>query len=233
MIPEKTKVLCVVYNALVYTCSDVAPLGADDHRAFMDYIYLWDTLLQQSKSSSSSDQDRETIHDEKNNQLFEAAMFDEFLSAVLQLVKAFNLDVTRTGDQEDTSDQTATNADFVASVTDTLRPVNEKDFVLFQNLVDFWSTLLPRLDNNRFREWIRSASSALINLSLQKPLISGFYTMLSAILSVADKTGVFVGMKQVYKKQISAQQQGDFYGTADIPEAQVQSLISPLSFSSI
>lgn len=218
--PVISKPIHVVYNALVYTCSDVAPPGGDDHRAFMDYVYFWDTLLQESKSTAS-ELGRDTMSDEKSKKLFEAAIFDEFLSAVLHFVKTFNLDVTRTEDQEDADDKTATNTDFLGTVSDTLRPVNDKDFVLFQNLVDFWRILLPRLDTNRFREWIRPASSAIINLSLQKPLVSGFYTMLSAILSIADKIGVFAGLRKIYQSQIFARESNDLTAASVISEAQV------------
>ncbi|KAI9491166.1 hypothetical protein BDB00DRAFT_874560 [Zychaea mexicana] len=154
----------------------------------------------------------------------QAILFDEFLTAFLRLVKTFNLDLTRKEDGIDTAaisseDSTsATNAAIEGIATpNMLQAVNEQHFVIFQNAVEFWCMLLPKLHTHRLRDWTYLAASALIDLSLRRPLVSGFYKMLAAMLSVAHRRKLFEGYKSLYAAQQQRKQLG---AICDISETQ-------------
>lgn len=158
----------------------------------MDFVYFWENLLK-------SDDDK-----------FRTVLHDEFLLAFLRLVKAFNLDVVRINEAGDEESHTESNPGYVGTVITSLRPVNEKDFILFENLVEFWCLLLPKLGPSRrlLRDWIHVQGTALIELSLRKPLVSGFYRMLTAILSLAENANLFHGYKNMYIEQQKRKQFG-------------------------
>lgn len=88
------------------------------------------------------------------------------------------------------------NKDYGNTVAQNLEPLNKTDFILFHNLVEFWCAIVPQLDYQRLNSWIYTASTTLIQDSLQKPLISGFYRMLAVILKITDKLKLFDGFKK-------------------------------------
>lgn len=114
------------------------------------------------------------------------------MSSVLHMVKALDLNVEAATDEEE--EEEAGNA--ANGLSPNLVPVNQKDFILYQNLVGFWCTILPRLDNQRLPEWIGITGSSLIHSSLENPLVSGFYRMLATILTITRQTQLFKGCKE-------------------------------------
>ncbi|KAI8145657.1 hypothetical protein BJV82DRAFT_554475 [Fennellomyces sp. T-0311] len=181
-----------MYNALVVTCSDDDP--SDDQRPYMDFIHFWEFVL----NSRTTDDDDSHFMD------METILFDEFLTALLRLVKTFNLDLQKVENENDES--MAVNE--VTATPSMLRAVNEKHFVMFHNTVDFWCLLLPKLNSNRLKSWMYLSASALIDLSIRRPLVSGFYKMLSAILSIAAKHNLFKGHKELFTEQQQRKQLG-------------------------
>ena len=138
-------------------------------------------------------------------------LFDEFLTALLRLVRTFNLGLQKI---QDDSDEPVINE--VIATPSMLRAVNESHFNMFHNIVEFWCLLLPRLSNDRLKNWMYLSASALIDLSLKRPLVSGFYKMLSAMLSVAAKRKLFDGYRELY-----AEQRKFLNGICEVPGTQV------------
>jgi hypothetical protein len=79
----------------------------------------------------------------------------------------------------------------------SLQPVNPKDFILFQNLVEFWCLLLKDMENSRLTEWFYITGSSLVDQSLQKPLVSGFYRMIAQLMVIIEKQKYFRGFKDI------------------------------------
>ena len=180
----------LVYHALVCTCGDAKPIDQGDQTAYKELLYFWEMILQPRTTDPNDTTDLSKLH---------AILYDGFLSSLLRLVKTFNLDVQKkieNDTQEDTS-RVASDASFSIALSKSLEPVNSKDFILFQNLVEFWTLLLPKLENERLLHWIPVAGPALIAQSIQKPLVSGYYRMVSAVLVVTGKSNIFRGFKEV------------------------------------
>lgn len=126
-------------------------------------------------------------------------LYDSFLLAVLKLIKTFNLKLKNVAEDEESDRQNV-----FSSVSNTLQPVNQKDFILFQNLVDFWCLVLTELDNRRLSGWVYVIGTTVIDQSVMNPLVSGFYKMVSQIMIVCEEIQFFDGCKQ-YHFQINHQ----------------------------
>jgi hypothetical protein len=166
---------------------------------YKELVYFWTCILNNryfASTDNTSDHNHDDYDDSTNdvdtcNQQILSILYDEFMSSVLRMVKALDLNVkAATAEEEEEDTVNSTNG-----LSDNLTPVNQKDFILYQNLVGFWCTILLRLDNQRLPEWIGITCSSLIYSSLENPLVSGFYRMLATILTVTRKTKLFKGCK--------------------------------------
>ncbi|KAG0180275.1 hypothetical protein DFQ29_000972 [Apophysomyces sp. BC1021] len=181
-----------LHHALICTCTDIkAENTSDEQHAYVDLFHFWDIIIIPEPQDDQSDGQTAL-----NRKEYYAVLHDEFLLAFIRLIKAFNLEITIISDLEHDECQPDTGV-LTSVASHSLKPVNQKDFVLFQNLVEFWCALLPRLKTDRIQNWIHIAGSSLIAPSLRLPLVSGFYKMLSALLMVADKLGIFYGHKRL------------------------------------
>lgn len=124
-------------------------------------------------------------------------LYDTFMSSVIQMVGMFNLKL-KNSDGEEGSEEDETS---LKIVTSTLYPVNQKDFVLFQNFVEFWCMLMKKLENERLSDWTYILGTLLIDQSVRHPLVSGFYKMISEILISAEKRHMFDVCKNYYAEQ--------------------------------
>jgi hypothetical protein len=200
----KRSVLLLVYNSLVATCdsndTNYTIMAEDEISNYKELVYFWTCILD-NRYFASTDNLSDHNHDDCNNNTDDAdtcnqqilsILYDEFMSSVLRMVKALDLNVkAATSEEEEEDTVNSTNG-----LSDNLTPINQKDFILYQNLVGFWCTILPRLDNQRLPEWIGITCSSLIHSSLENPLVSGFYRMLATILTVTRKTKLFKGCKE-------------------------------------
>ncbi|KAF9585083.1 hypothetical protein BGW38_003973, partial [Lunasporangiospora selenospora] len=66
-----------------------------------------------------------------------------------------------------------------------------KDFVIFQNLTDFWNLFLKEVRPDLFGQWAFVIGETLVELSAKNPLVSGFYKMFSNCLQVCESTNLF------------------------------------------
>ncbi|KAF7728428.1 hypothetical protein EC973_006106 [Apophysomyces ossiformis] len=192
------------YHALICTCTDVEQGNEPtEYHAYMDMIHFWDILRKPSSGMDPQDE-----HGEQRRQAYYVILHAEFLQAFIKLINAFNLDITISSSVEEK--ELAPDTGVLTTVAShSLKPLNQKDFLLFQNLVEFWCLLLPRLEIGQSLSWIHIAGSALIQPSLRMPLVSGFYKMLSALLTVADKLGMFQGYKSLRSRKLLKNDKGE------------------------
>ncbi|CAG8455683.1 16904_t:CDS:10, partial [Cetraspora pellucida] len=168
---------------------------------FKDSTLTW--VIRQSGLSSEEPQNNDTIKE------FFSVLYDEFLSAVFRLIRTLNFDVIDVA-SNDTVQTTESGSDSVEKNTDSnliaiagsgdldnLKPVVSKDFVLFQNLVDFWKLFLPRIRYDLFSRWVYLSGDTLITFSTQYPYVSGFYKMLGTCMKVCENIKFFDGIKKI------------------------------------
>lgn len=195
---------------MTYTCSDVT----NDQSApvYMDFIYFWESILCDKYDRNMKKQDDEQAASIRKQRQW--IYFDEFLSSFLKIINAFDLeykDVSEKDQQKESTDQHTT---YITTRFGDLKANNIKDFNLFHNMVQFWCILLPRLPSQRLKDWFHIASRAIISHSIKRQLVSGFYRMLAAMLSVADQHGFFQSYKELYAKKQQEEQPDDTQGSS-------------------
>lgn len=176
---------------------------------YQEMFFFWENIFKDSTLSWIIDQSGFPI---EKNQLhtiqleFFSILYDEFMSSVFQLLRTLNLTVTEARDAQlgtsimkNNDHEIDANLIAIAGSGDleTLQPIVSKDFVLFQNLVDFWQLFLPQIKSDLFSRWVYLASDTLITFSTQYPYISGFYKMLGSCLTVCESIKFFDGIKNV------------------------------------
>ena len=66
-----------------------------------------------------------------------------------------------------------------------------KDFHIFINLVDFCQDVLLTQHCQLFSDWVMTLTHALVVMSTQHPLVSGFYKLLSITMTLAGRLNYF------------------------------------------
>ncbi|XP_029002542.1 DNA-dependent protein kinase catalytic subunit isoform X2 [Betta splendens] len=113
-------------------------------------------------------------------------LYDELVKSLLRIVEKLDLSVQKVStDEEDSAD--AAHVLPSSDPTAHLLPNKVKDFMAFINLVDFCSELLLTKHVEYFQSWMYPLSHELILCSIQNPLVSGFYKLLSVIMTIAKK----------------------------------------------
>ncbi|CAJ0839827.1 30_t:CDS:10, partial [Entrophospora sp. SA101] len=222
----------IVYKGLILTCSDSIQQSTiknfastseiinvvEDH-TYKEMINFWEKIFKESIFLNVVDKKSLTIDEEENKIIikeFFSVLYDEFMQAFLKMTKKLNFTVI---DQSESDvDTTNSNVDVnliaIAGYNDlsSLKPVFSKDFIIFQNLVDFWQIFLPRVRCQLYSRWVYTVGNTLILLSTCYPYISGFYKMLGSCLTVCESIGFFDGLQnhksknneESHKKQIDS-----------------------------
>ncbi|KAJ9593224.1 hypothetical protein L9F63_015223, partial [Diploptera punctata] len=73
----------------------------------------------------------------------------------------------------------------------------KKDFQVFINLVDLIRDVLCNVDSKLFHTWTQPFMCHIITESSHKPLVSGFYKLLTVTLELCDKNSYFTGTEGV------------------------------------
>ncbi|ORE12935.1 hypothetical protein BCV71DRAFT_230098, partial [Rhizopus microsporus] len=202
-------------KALIYTCMDVEMPDGGTRHAYLDLLYFWETLLAKTSVKRLATNPISLTEDEDSNEQVEqsepdeAAMsldpeqpqsssspflqvlYDVFFSSFLHMMKSFNLSLKNT--ETDVAEETNLNI-----ITNTLRPINQKDFLIFQNFIEFWCMLLKKLENEKLFDCMYILGTSIIDQSIQHPLVSGFYKMLAEILAIAKKNHIFDSCRKHY-----------------------------------
>ncbi|XP_049710414.1 DNA-dependent protein kinase catalytic subunit isoform X1 [Elephas maximus indicus] len=132
-------------------------------------------------------------------------LYDEFIKSVLKIVEKLDLTLEKqnAGEQEDEDEATGAWAIPTSDPAANLRPAKPQDFSAFINMVEFCREILPEKHVEFFEPWVYSFAYELILQSVQLPLISGFYKLLTVVVRNAKKTKYFVGISPESMKHSS------------------------------
>lgn len=73
----------------------------------------------------------------------------------------------------------------------SLKGTNPQDHNILCNLANLYKDMFKSLDAQRLTRWLPELIAAVINRSVNLPLVSAFYKLMAAILNVADRTDYF------------------------------------------
>ncbi|CAG8572313.1 13750_t:CDS:10, partial [Acaulospora morrowiae] len=216
----------IFYQALILTCSDTIQSqkhSSDQNRNAQNFIDIiadhtyqemfdfWDHIFKESTLSWANRQNGHSsinFENGENAKEFFSILYDEFFLAVFRMIRTLNFKVVDVSTNDTTSTITSeteknyenidSNLVAIAGSGDleNLQPIVSKDFVIYQNLVDFWQLFLPRIKPRLFSRWVYLSGDNLISFSIQYPYVSGFYKMLESCLRVCEDIQFFNGIKK-------------------------------------
>lgn len=215
---------------MLCTCTDIKTPYSDDRPAYNDLLYFWKVILNNPfennihikvETQPTADIETEENEDEEENENnlrliytdtdvpeplnLTDTLYDTFLLQVLKLTKNFNLKLLNVSEDIEVNEE---NEGAVSMVSTTLRPVNQTDFILFQNLVDFWCLILKELDNRRLEDWVYIVGTSIIDQSVANPLVSGYYRMMAEVMIVCEKRQFFLGCKSYLDQSLNTKWHG-------------------------
>ncbi|KAF9419367.1 hypothetical protein BGZ94_009435, partial [Podila epigama] len=191
---------------LVFTSSDIAqptlppnaqPITHDDvWHSYTIYLFLWQNLLSPSSLSQDLKLD-EVLIDGKDKEAYLRTLYGSLMLSFKRLVSLLNLSVSDAHTDLDEDETDFKMPDIGVPLAPAsgdiakMHPHNSKDFIIFQNLTEFWQLFLPATCPELFGRWAFTIGSNLIELSAKNPLVSGFYKMFATCLQVCEATQLF------------------------------------------
>lgn len=172
----------VVYRCVIWTCSHFLALDADvltvgNHKltCYKDYWSFWYHLL---KMHVEERRDKLEIKLETRNFLLMKLVL-HLINSLFVSIDKLNLNIKSTSNEAATNPETAFQA------------VKINDFNMFINIVDFYQDVLREVTPSLFESWVPEYFKRIIFKSIEHPLISGFYKLLSSGLKLCDILGYF------------------------------------------
>ncbi|XP_066992546.2 DNA-dependent protein kinase catalytic subunit [Anabrus simplex] len=172
-----------VYQGVVRTCSHPVAIdaellkeqtGSEKVITYKNYIPLWLSVL-----NVQSYQEKGVPLIAKKAIVIK--LYDHLLQSVLILLK--KLDLTTKKIDGNTIKEYDPNGGLRASIP--------QDFQIFYNLVDLCSDVLPKCDLHLFEKWVQPFIYCVIMESSVKPIVSGFYRLLTISLDLSEKLNYF------------------------------------------
>lgn len=120
-------------------------------------------------------------------------LYDELMKSVIRVLDKLDLSVQKLTTGEENPDDAA-HVLPSSDPTAHLVPNKVKDFTAFINLVDFCSKLLQTKHTEYFETWMYPLSKEFILHSIQNPLVSGFYKLLSVNMKIAKRIKYYQGV---------------------------------------
>ncbi|XP_078482635.1 DNA-dependent protein kinase catalytic subunit [Ciona intestinalis] len=214
----KTLLESIVYQGLVRCCAyDVVVgngrdsyvdltdqvVGEDDLNdilldprtiTYRDYIPLWLALLGETEKKEVSYAVNDIWmcgHRKVCHEMYTAA----FVKAIVAIVDKLNLETS------------AENKEVIENpgLTDKLKAMNVTDFKIFVNLVDICWELLPKAVNRRksyFLAHLPDLICFMVEKSEKYPLVSGFYKLISTLMSISIKLLYFEDEHEVAEESM-------------------------------
>ncbi|KAI9209180.1 uncharacterized protein BJ171DRAFT_576762 [Polychytrium aggregatum] len=203
---ELTRVLCTkharvksfwstaCYKALVYTSTDVMveePAGIEQGtdgpvHAYQEYMYFWKCLFNPAFHSTVPDEESDAFLDQ---------IYDEIMWTILRLLRGLNLEAFERIPDDETGTPISMRVKDLPGLTGSssdlthLQPSRPKDFSIFVNLVEFARLFIADVATERFHRWVDVFGEQLMALSVQHPLVSGFYKLLASCLRHIKQMG--------------------------------------------
>ncbi|KAF9986247.1 hypothetical protein BGZ75_002051 [Mortierella antarctica] len=204
------------YKLLVFTSADIARPKAASYRgneqssedtawhSYTIYLFLWRNLFKPTSLSKELNRVHEEISIEEQEK-FLRIVYGSTMESFKRLVTLLNLSVSDS--EMDLDDGPSLDALQVQSASDSptgpasgdiakMQANCAKDFIIFQNLTEFWQIFLPEIRPDLFARWAFVIGDTLIDLSARHPLVSGFYKMFATCLQVCQSISLFAGAIQ-------------------------------------
>ncbi|XP_002965996.2 DNA-dependent protein kinase catalytic subunit [Selaginella moellendorffii] len=115
-------------------------------------------------------------------------IFDSLIRSIMKLMMELNLkyrvkDLNKANSSEFSGQEPEAEA--------PIEPLDKNQMLKYLNLVDFVLRLFASDHASLMEKWIFPFCRCLIDLSRKYPLISGFYKLLAAVISIGDQKGYF------------------------------------------
>ncbi|KAF8935223.1 hypothetical protein BGZ52_000691 [Haplosporangium bisporale] len=173
------------YKLLVFTSSDIArpnlpaavqqvPLGEIWH-SYTTYLFLWQNIFSPSALSKEMNLS-EVLIEGKDKEAFLRTLYSSMMLSFKRLVSLLNLSVSDAQTDLEDDDSGLKLQDIGTPVAPASGDVgkmqanNSKDFIIFQNLTEFWQKFLPKTCPELFGRWAFLIGDCLIELSAKNPL---------------------------------------------------------------
>ncbi|KAF9116341.1 hypothetical protein BGX27_003334 [Mortierella sp. AM989] len=202
------------YKLLVFTSADISrptigasrfdrvvPVDDTNWHSYTIYLFLWRNLFKPTVLSEELGKTRIEIS-EMDLEKFLCIIYGSIMESFKRLVTLLNLSVS---DSEMNIDDEAMvgmkTEDMEPAKISAIGPVSgdvgkmqancAKDFIIFQNLTEFWQIFLPEIRPDLFARWTFVIGHTLIELSSKNPFVSGFYKMFATCLRVCQSISLF------------------------------------------
>ena len=163
------------------------------------YLFLWRNLFNPTSLSKELSKAHEEISTE-DQEKFLRIIYGSTMESFKRLVTLLNLSVSDS--EMDLDDGPSLDVLEVQSASDSatgpasgdiakMQANCAKDFIIFQNLTEFWQIFLPEIRPDLFARWAFVIGDTLIDLSARHPLVSGFYKMFATCLQVCQFISLF------------------------------------------
>jgi len=206
VISQQCMLHVIAYKLLVFTSSDIArpnlpaavqqiPFGEIWH-SYTTYLFLWQNIFSPSTLSKEMNLN-EVLIEGKDKEAFLRTLYASMMLSFKRLVSLLNLSVSDAQTDLEDDDSGLKLQDIGTPLAPAsgdigkMQANNSKDFIIFQNLTDFWQKFLPKTCPELFGRWAFLIGDCLIELSAKNPLVSGFYKMFATCLQVCQSTQHF------------------------------------------
>ncbi|KAK9826371.1 hypothetical protein WJX81_003941, partial [Elliptochloris bilobata] len=193
--------------------ADAPGAGAEAEEAWQACLPLWLALLRGEALPPEEAAELTARRD-----AWAPAAYDALMRAVCNAVA--RLDLGYTIARADAADAAADPDDALGgqaveawSPGAGLVALNKADMHAFISLAGFFAKLLPQLGPQPFVRWADTIAAELVAAAHSRPLLSGFYRMLTAVMCTADQAGLLsraASAAQPAQGQICRQVLGDF-----------------------
>ncbi|XP_054282149.1 DNA-dependent protein kinase catalytic subunit-like [Macrosteles quadrilineatus] len=179
----------VVYQSILVTCCHTLVEEAELQEeltqreviTYKNYKKLWEGLFRvgyetknKRKVQGVTPQLRRMVLD---------SLYDCFVKSLVEIIGKLNVKLC---DKDETNEEVKTDPE------SNLKSENPQDHNVLCNLANLYKDLLAVLDSERLFKWLSELLSTVINQSVRSPLVSAFYKLLAALLSVAQRTNYFL-----------------------------------------
>lgn len=175
----------VVYQCVIRTCSHFLALDADKLKdegheviCYKDFWPFWKHLLKLTEKYNKFE-----IKPATRKYLLDK-LFVHLLGSLFSAIDKLNLNIKAT------ENITATDPEMA------FKAVKVNDYNIFINIIEFYQDVLQAVEPEMFKSWIPKYLKVVILKSVEHPLISGFYKLLSSGLKLCDDLDYFQSNSQ-------------------------------------
>lgn len=167
-----------ICEAVIWSC-DCEPINTIEESngiSYKSYLPLWKNLTNINnniylKHNIAADIKKTIV----------TKIFDELIIRLMVSTSKLNLKLKNTKND---------------NIDDEFPPENPNDYIIFINMVDLYNSILESCSFDLFRKWIKRFSKHVIERSLNNPIVSGYYKLLTRCLKISNFLNYFDDVKQ-------------------------------------